>query len=52
MEEAETQITDEQRKKIMNYLQQLYITLKDLIEQTRTQIKENEDDFDHITVAL
>jgi uncharacterized protein YsxB (DUF464 family) len=51
MEEAENQVSvvpEEQRQKVMNYLQQLYIALKELIDETREKIKVNEDDFDHI----
>lgn len=36
----------------MDYLQALYSTLRELIDNTRTQIKNNEDDFDHITSCL
>ena len=45
-------VSDEQKKKILSYLQQLYSKMKELIEQTRTKIKENEDEFDHITNCL
>ena len=55
MEESEVlqpQISEEQRKKILIYLQQLYTGLKELIEETRSALKQNDDDFDHITVCL
>lgn len=53
MEEIEnSSANEEQRNKIMAYLQQLYANLKDLIDQTRDKIKQNEEDFDHITTCL
>lgn len=36
----------------MNYLSELYISVKEIIEQTRNDIKPKEDDFDHITECL
>ena len=45
-------ISEDQRKKILSYLQQLYSKMKELIEQTRSKIKENDEDFEHITNCL
>ena len=45
-------ISEEQRKRILNYLQSLYTGLKECIEDTKTKLKQNEDDFDHITNCL
>ena len=51
-EEPTVVVTEEQRAKVMSYLQSLFDGLNALIEETRESIKENEDDFEHITSCL
>ena len=43
---------EEQRKKVLSYLQALYSSLKEIIEECRSAIKTNDEDFDHITSCL
>lgn len=45
-------MSEEQRRKVLTYLQQLYIALKDIIDKIRQKIKTDEDNFDHITTCL
>lgn len=49
MEEEAVAVPDEQRKKVLSYLQQLFAGMKDVIEECRNAIKSNDEDFDHIS---
>jgi len=48
----EEETIDEKRKQVMTYFQILHAQLKEAIEQTKANIKRNENDFDHITACL